>query len=285
MQTPYPHALLATLLGTSFLIGGLSVNAMTQNGFQRTPESYELGFVAVTYSRTATAVKLEATYRLPEAGGEARVTRRDGATGIEIGLEGMKPAWSFGGDYSTYVLWAVSAEGHMDNLGEFILKGDRSELNASTTMDSFGLLVTAEPHYLVEAPSPFLVLASREPEGQTSHPSQHVEFEIRYSATPYRFEIDSLVGMPEFDGETRGALRQARVAVILAEQAGASQLVPEAFEAARDALLMTEGAAETRSPTHDDVQVMARRTVRLATTAERMAIEAERTRTAETAER
>jgi hypothetical protein len=251
--------------------GGARAGA--QEGFLRAPDWYNLNIVAVTYDDGDTDVKLEATERLPEAHGEAKVERNDGITEIEVELDDMKPAWSFGGDFSTYVLWAVSPEGHIDNLGEFILKGDDSELEASTTMDAFGLLVTAEPHFMVGAPSPFLVLANREPNRAMPRPPARVELEVVYSSTPYRYERSSLAGIPEFDGETRSALRQAQVAVLLAEQADARRLAPEAFEAAESALVMAQGAAETRSAVHEDVELMARRAVRLAVTAERMAIE------------
>src|SRR5437867_1343752 len=106
-------------------------------------------------------IPLRSTDRLPEAGGEARVERHGGTTHIDVEIDSMKPASLFGGDYNTYVLWAVPPMGPAENLGELQLDGDRATLAASTDATSFALLVTAEPHFLVRAPSAFVVLENR----------------------------------------------------------------------------------------------------------------------------
>src|SRR5262245_14083896 len=93
-----------------------------------TPDGFVLKVMTLTYDKSLTAVRFLATERLPGAGGEAKVEYKNGVTEIEIELDRMRPAWSFGGDFNTYVLWAVSPEGHTDNLGEFILNGNRSKL-------------------------------------------------------------------------------------------------------------------------------------------------------------
>ena len=98
--------------------------------------------------QTTLSIKFKGTERLPKASGEAKVERKKGTTEIEIELDEMKPATGFGGDYATYVLWVVSPEGQVDNAGEFILQGNRSKLNVSTPLTTFGLFVTAEPHFL-----------------------------------------------------------------------------------------------------------------------------------------
>ena len=248
----------------------LPAGASAQLAFARTPEQFELSFLAVSYGEGTTSVRFEPTERLPRASGEAKIERKGGVTQIEIELDEMKPAWSFGGDFNTYLLWAISPEGHMDNLGEFILKGNRSKLDVSTPMDTFGLIVTAEPHFMVENPSAFAVLSSLEP-GQTPRPTEGVTVEIISVHPTYRYERATLAEEPEAGDEVRSALRQAHVAVQLAERAGAGQRAAEAFREAEISLLMAEGAAETRSQTHEDVELMARRTVRLAAAAERLA--------------
>ena len=99
---------------------------------------------ALTYPEGPTiSVKFQGTSRLPRASGEAKVERKKGMTEIEIELDELKPAKAFGGDYNTYVLWSVSPEGHVDNVGEFILQGNRSKLDVSTPLETFGMLVEA----------------------------------------------------------------------------------------------------------------------------------------------
>jgi hypothetical protein len=191
-------------------------------------------------------------------------------TEIELELDGMKPAWSFGGDFNTYVLWAVSPEGHSDNLGEFILNGNRSRLNVSTRMDTFGLIVTAEPHFMVDTPSSFVVLMNRDPGVPMRRPSQLVEVNLAAQSVPYRFERENLRNVPAGRGEMSSAVRQAHVAVQRAVATG--RLTPDQLREVQESLYRVEGAAETRSPMDPDVELMARRTVRLAVAAEKRAL-------------
>ncbi|MCS6921258.1 MAG: hypothetical protein NZM07_04965, partial [Elioraea sp.] len=115
--------------------------------------------VAVGYPENVTVrLQLEATERLPGASGQARVRRRSGVTEFEIELRGLKPALSFGGDFNTYVVWAVAPEGAAYNSGELILRDDRARLRSASPLATFALIVTAEPHFLVPQPSEFVVL-------------------------------------------------------------------------------------------------------------------------------
>src|SRR5947199_10145865 len=94
-------------------------------------------------------IRLRSTDRLPGAAGEVRIQRKGGTTEIEVNLDAMKPASLFGGDYNTYVLWAVPPGGPAENLGELELEGDRSSIHAGTGAQTFALLVTDESYYLV----------------------------------------------------------------------------------------------------------------------------------------
>ena len=239
--------------------------------YKLTPERFVLSFLTLTYDERSIEVKFSPTERLPGAKGEARVVQENGVAEIAMELDEMKPAWSFGGDFNTYVLWAVSPEGHMDNLGEFILDGDRGKLTVSTRLDTFGLIVTAEPHFMAEKPSPFVVLLNRDPGGSMRRPSQLVQLELADREPQYRFELESLESVPKVHGDVSSALRQAHVAVHLAAAAGAERLAPDQFREAQESLYRTQGAAETRSPTDPDVERMARRTVSLAVAAQKLA--------------
>src|SRR5262245_15672185 len=179
----------------------------------RTPDGSVLRVLTITYDKSSTAVRFSATERLPGAGAEAKVERKQGVTEIEIELDRMRPAWAFGGDFNTYVLWSVSPEGHTDNLGEFILNGNRSKLSVSTRVDTFGLVVTAEPHFMVDHPSPFVVLVNRDPGTSMKRPPQLVQVRLPAQNPPYRFERESLLNVPRTRGDVSSALRQANVAV------------------------------------------------------------------------
>ena len=237
---------------------------------QSSPDPFVLRVVTMTYDKNSTAVRFSATERLAGAHGDAKVQQENGVTEIEIELNGMKPGWSFGGDFSTYVLWAVSPEGHTDNLGEIILNGNRSRLKVSTRMDNFGLIVTAEPHFMVDHPSPLVVLMNRDPAIPMRRPPQLVQLNLAAQNPGYRFERENLRNVPAARGDVSSALRQAQVAVQRA--IGTGRLTSDQLREVQESLYRVEGAAETRSPMDPDVEMMARRTVRLAVAAEKRAL-------------
>jgi len=201
--------------------------------------------LAITYPEGQTiGIKFRGTARLPRASGEAKVERKKGATKVEVELDEMKPATAFGGDFNTYVLWAVSPEGLVTNVGEIILGGNRSKLTATTPMDTFGLMVTAEPHALVRLPSRMVVVEnSRLAERISGHLMKTAIVKFKGYEGVYESARDSLVNVPENKGELRTDRAQARAAVRLAERAGADQFAPEELARARAALQQVESAA------------------------------------------
>jgi hypothetical protein len=178
-------------------------------------------------------VKFQGTARLPAAKGEAKVERKKGATEVEIELDEMKPARLFGGDFNTYVLWAVSPEGFINNIGEFVVTGNRGKLDVTTPLETFGLFVSAEPHFLVQYPSRFFVLENTRPIGELSGVVRSSEIQYEGYVGVYRFERESLDKVPEAKGEVRTELQQARTAIALAERAQAQQYAAEKLTQAR----------------------------------------------------
>ena len=47
---------------------------------------------------------------------------------ITVKFSGLTPANGFGQEYLTYVLWAISADGRPQNLGELVPAGDKDSL-------------------------------------------------------------------------------------------------------------------------------------------------------------
>ncbi|MBI3950958.1 MAG: OmpA family protein [Acidobacteria bacterium] len=228
--------------------------------------------MALSYPEgTTISVKFQGTHRLPQASGEAKVGRKKGMTEIEIELDEMKPASFFGGDYNTYVLWTVSPEGHVVNVGEFILEGNRSKLNVSTPLETFGMMVTAEPHFLVSSPSRILALENTRSTKNTI-PLQVSQIKYRGFEGVYNFERETLANMPEAKREVRPDWGQARTAVELAERAGAQQYAPDELAKAREALRKVEadvGAGVDKRV----VMSQAHEVVRLAVAAQKQAEE------------
>jgi hypothetical protein len=112
----------------------------------------------------STEVRLRGTRRAPDARVKLKVGSRPGFVELDInrgGISGLKPANSFGKDFLTYVLWAVSVDGKASNLGEITFHGDNPvAVNLTTPYQTFWLMVTAEPNYAVVDPSQEVVLYS-----------------------------------------------------------------------------------------------------------------------------
>ncbi len=92
------------------------------------------------------------------ARGEAKVESKRGYTKIEAEFENMIPPNRYGREYLTYVMWAVTPQGRSQNLGEVVLKGTKSKLDVTTDLQTFGLVVTAEPYFAVSQPTDRVVL-------------------------------------------------------------------------------------------------------------------------------
>jgi outer membrane protein OmpA-like peptidoglycan-associated protein len=114
-------------------------------------------------------VPLEATGRVSK---EARVEATVKATGtqvrVEVSWKHLQPALLFGGDVTTYVLWAVTRDGLVENLGELPVRDDSGDATFQTGQKAFGLLVTAESYPGVAGPSELVVFASGPPDSKSA---------------------------------------------------------------------------------------------------------------------
>ncbi len=115
---------------------------------------------AVNYKHRSdsTHIGFEGTSLLPQAKGEAKVQSERGKMVIDAKFQGLKPANSFGPEYLTYVLWAITPDGSPRNLGEILPDGTKNNISVTTDLQTFGLIVTAEPYYAVTQPSDVVVL-------------------------------------------------------------------------------------------------------------------------------
>lgn len=116
---------------------------------------------AVNYGHRTmpTRIDFRGTVLIPDARGGATIESKPGAVLIQANFKGLGNPARFGAQYLTYVLWAISPEGQPERLGEIVTNGhDEGKLEVSTSMQTFGLLVTAEPYFAVSKPSPVVVM-------------------------------------------------------------------------------------------------------------------------------
>ena len=115
---------------------------------------------AINYNHRSgpTRIGFRGTALMPGARGEAKVESRQGVIKIDADMQDLGPATAYGPEYLTYVMWAVTPEGRATNVGEVLLNGGKSRLDATTHLQSFGLFITAEPYYAVTQPSDVVVM-------------------------------------------------------------------------------------------------------------------------------
>src|SRR6267154_4107405 len=167
-----------------------------------------------------TKVDFQGTDLLQRATGEAKVEGKKTNFQIEVKFQGLEDATKFGLEYLTYVLWAVSPQGRPVNLGEVALEHGNAHLKAFTDLQTFGMIVTAEPYFAVTAPGNMVVMESAPVTG-TGTGTQNIEAKYdlvsrgTYSSTNTHiqdaiFGIDSKTPLELF--EARNALRIAHIA-------------------------------------------------------------------------
>ena len=212
--------------------------------------------VAITYPLDESiTVKFRGTTVLPRLKGEAKVKRagRRG-TRVEFNVDDLPRASELGGIYTTYILWAISPDGHVDSLGEIKRSGSSfvdSKLDVTTPLQTFALILTAEPHFLMKVPSRMVVMENLPP--QRSNGSLVETVDVRYIGNSSDYFRD--VKIPEIaDSDYRTtpvSLLGARQAVNLARYAGASQDAAEELQTAENLLQDAEKAWRLNEPASD----------------------------------
>ena len=147
----------------SLLLAGCLSMACAQESqpiFRVTVTSRSIAAVNFHHRQGTTYVDLRGTAVMPRAEGRVRVDSNTGATKMHVDANKLSPPSTFGPEFLTYVIWAITPEGNAKNLGELVMKGngDHSQLDTSTDLQAFGMIVTAEPYWAVSQPSDVVVM-------------------------------------------------------------------------------------------------------------------------------
>ena len=134
------------------------------------------------YRSGPTPVDFRGTVLLPKAKGDAMVESKAGRTEIDAHFQRLEAPTRYGAEYLTYVLWAITPEGHARNLGE-VLPGssDHAHLHVTTDLQAFGMIVTAEPYSAVRQPSDVVVMEN-EVRPDTDRPHRAGAGEVRIAS-------------------------------------------------------------------------------------------------------
>jgi outer membrane protein OmpA-like peptidoglycan-associated protein len=198
---------------------------------------------AMNYRRAGGSAKVgfAGTKLMPTAGGEAEVKPKNNRMEIEAKLDRLEDPTKFGLEYLTYVFWAVSPQGRAENLGEITVKDGMAEIKADTDMQTFGMIVTAEPYFAVTQPGNMVVLEN----SFSSLPSGKVEnidatYELlgpgAYSSSNTKID-NAIFGI---DRKTPLELFEARNAIRVAHNANADKYAPAAWAKAQQQLQAAE---------------------------------------------
>jgi outer membrane protein OmpA-like peptidoglycan-associated protein len=229
---------------------------------------------AVNYQHRSGASKLDfaGTDLMPSANGQAKVNSKRGSIEIVVEFGDLQTPTTFGTEYLTYVLWAISPEGRAVNLGEVLL-GDnhRSKLGVTTDLQAFALVVTAEPYYAVRQPSNVVVLENvvrADTKGTSEVVDAKYELMERggYIPTGYKFDpvvLNSKLPLEFF--EARNALR-------IAQSEGAETYAGDSYQHAVQLMNSTDELATQKHYERKPMIALARETVQTAEDARAIAV-------------
>ena len=257
--------------------------------FRTTVVSKSIKSINYHHRQGSTVVGLEGSADMPKAVGEAKVESKTGATKIQIDVDKMPAAQTLGDDLLTYVVWAITPEGRSENLGELMLDGDHARLQTATELQSFGMIVTAEPYYAVTQPSDMVVMTNVLKQGTTGTIST---VDAKYELLSKGSFVNRL---PAADRAKLRANRnapldllEARHAVAIARSVGAAQYAADTLQKA-DVDLYNAEAFFLSKGDKKKVQTLARNVTQLAEDAriitvrklEQESLQAERTAAAD----
>ncbi len=195
------------------------------------------------YKGGSTKVDFKGTNLMPKVDGDAKVEGKDGRLAIEADIHHLDRARTFGPEYLTYVLWAITPDGRATNLGEVVPDDDgHAKIKVTSNLQSFGMVVTAEPYYAVTHPSDMIV-AQNEPTEKTKGGVTPIvaRFEALQKGE-YTMDLKPQQ-LPATGADFKKVpleLLQARNAVAIAKSEGAEQYAPGAMQKAQDSLTQAE---------------------------------------------
>jgi outer membrane protein OmpA-like peptidoglycan-associated protein len=207
---------------------------------------------AVNYRhRGETKIDMRGTDQMPNALGVAEIKSRQGRLNIDLSIEHFgKMPWDFGPEFLTYVLWAITPDGRPQNLGE-ILNVDHTHFkqNATTTLQDFALIITAEPDFAVTQPSEVVVMENVvRPDTMGSVDVVDARYSLLRSGS-YTEHVEKGELKPLLSGERHVPLEllEARNAVRIAGWAQADRYAAENFRNAQDQLNKAQADQDARN--------------------------------------
>ena len=219
-------------------------------------------------SNGSTKVNFVGTALLPRADGDAKVAAQGSGLVIQANFKGLASPATFGNAYLVYVLWAITPDGRATNLGQLVVRDGKSKVDVTTKLQTFGMMVTAEPYFAVSFPSEKVVLANsvrNNTKGTVSEVNANMALLQRgtYPDADFPAFLDMNRKIPL-------ALYQARNAVRIARFEQAQKYAPDAFAKAEQSLRQAEDYQRRKQK--NPVETVARQAVQSAEDAREIAV-------------
>ena len=226
---------------------------------------------AISYRNRSGATKIDfaGTDLMPASHGEAKVESKKGYIEIEVEFRNLAEASSFGGEYLTYVLWAVTPEGRTSNLGEILRSGTSGKLDVTTELQTFGLIVTAEPYFAVSRPSDTIVMENIV-RPDTVGKIELIDAKYELLQRGQYLHLVNILGLKP-SPKTPLELYEARNAVQIARASGADRYAADTFQKAVENLKQSE-AYRDRDAGAKPIAMTARQAVQVAEDARAIAV-------------
>jgi outer membrane protein OmpA-like peptidoglycan-associated protein len=229
---------------------------------------------AINYRHRGAATKLDfrGTDLMPAANGVARVKSNRGSIAIQAEFGELLKPTTFGTEYLTYVLWAISPEGSAVNLGEVLVGSDhRSKINVTSGLQAFALIVTAEPYFAVHQPSNVVVLENVvriDTKGTSEAVNAKFELMERGSYIPTGYKFDPVV----LDAKLPLEFLEARNALRIAQSEGADRYAGDSYQHAAKLMDTADGYATTKHSSKKELIATSREAVQTAEDARTIAV-------------
>jgi len=188
-------------------------------------------------------VEFQSSSRMPSAAGEAKVEGKKTNVEIDAKFQGLEDSSKFGLEYLTFVLWAISPQGRPVNLGELTLDHGRGHIKTFTDMQTFGMIVTAEPYSAVSQPGNTVILENVVvAAGEDITAKYELLGSGTYSSVNTHIQ-DAIFGI---DPNTPRELFEARNAVRIAHLMAADKFAPTIIAKADEQLRQAETAYRSK---------------------------------------
>jgi hypothetical protein len=274
------------LLAQQYPVAGQAPPPVSQSGsvpvYEVTVVSRTTKAVNYGHREQPTKIDLRGTVLYADARGDATVESKRGAVDIDVRFSRLDSPQRFGGEYLTYVLWAITPEGRPVNLGEVVLNSsNKGHLRVSADLQSFALLVTAEPYFSVSQPSNVVVMENvLRPDTIGKIEEVDAKFELlprghyTYNIGAPTVAMDApKVSMNEY--ESLLALYQAQNALQIARAAGADRYAGDTLSKAEQ--LYQQAQSYNRKDGYRQVVMTARQASQTAEDARILAVKRQQT--------